>query len=415
MPRAGSTSTRTAIACVVLSTVGCLAYALEPVAATYLDEALTVIERNFYRSSDVNWEALRATAIAQAQGARRPEDTYAAIVGTLVDLDPHALFIGGPAASGAVAPAMGIGVGLYRLGGRYYVSSVDPGSGAQEAGLVVGDAILEVDGQPFHPARVLGVPTSVTQLVVTIQRSGLNEPIMLEVPRRPFSASANASPSGELLDGNVGYLALPAHNGDGSLAEGGDYASVVQDLLAELERAGACGWVVDLRTNRGGNFGPMLAGIGPLVGSGSLGGFDLSGSLDVWRYQPASGTSLVGNYVVHRSPVSRALRNPDAPVAVLTGPATNSAAEIVVLALRGRDETRSFGDPTGGLTTWTDGFRLSDGAVVVVSRGAMADRTGERFDGPIDPDVLVAPGDAGEDAALAAALAWVREREACAN
>ena len=92
-----------------------------------------------------------------------------------------------------------------------------------------------------------------------------------------------------------------------------------------------------------------------------------------------------------------------------------TAGEFVVVALRGRDETRSFGGPTGGLSTWTNRIRLSDGAVVVVSGGATADRTGERYDGPIEPDVQVDPGAAGEDATLDAALAWLRDREACAR
>ena len=185
MPRSVSKSARTVIACVVLGAVGSLAHALEPGAATYLEEALTAMEGNYHRSSEVDWEALRSTAASQAQGARLPEDTYAAIVDTLIGLDAHSILIGGPAASGARTPMMGMGVEFDRLGERFTVVSVDPGSGAEEVGLAVGDEILEVEGRPFHPARVVGLATSVTKVVVVVQRAGVAAPMVFEVPHRP--------------------------------------------------------------------------------------------------------------------------------------------------------------------------------------------------------------------------------------
>jgi carboxyl-terminal processing protease len=413
MPRAGCLSARTVIGCVFLSATISVVHALEPVAATYLDEAIVAIERNFYRSSEVDWEAQRATARAQAQGARQPEDTYAAIVDTLIRLDSHANFFGGPVAVGAATP-VGMGVQFGRTDGRFQVASVNPGSAAEEAGLAIGDIMIEVDGQPFHPARVLGLATNVTQVVVVVERPGVSDPLVFEVPRRP-STPANAPPTGALLDGDIGYVALPGHNGTGLVGDGRDYAGVVQELLAELDGAGACGWVVDLRLNSGGNAGPMLAGIAPLLGVGAVGGFDRNGTLNEWRYQPATGAFQVGGFTMGRSPTTHSVRDQEAPVAVLTGPATISAGEFVVIAFRGRAATRSFGAPTGGLSTWLDGTRLSDGAVMIVSNGATADRTGERHDGPIEPDVLVDAGAATNDATLAAALEWLRERQPCAN
>ena len=47
------------------------------------------------------------------------------------------------------------------------------------------------------------------------------------------------------------------------------------------------------------------------------------------------------------------------PVAVLTGVSTASTDEIVVLALRGRPNTRSFGLYMAGQSTANQGFALS--------------------------------------------------------
>lgn len=413
MPRVSRVSVRTVIACVILVGSSFSAHALEPLAATYLDEALSAIERMYYRSAEVDWAVQRATAAEQSQGARRPEHTYAAIVDTLIRLDPHATFFGGPVAAGAATP-VGMGVRFERRDGRFHVASVNPGSGAEEAGLAVGDVMIEVDGRPFHPMRVLGLATHVTQVGVVVERPGVTDPLVLEVPRRA-STAVDAHPTGALLDEGIGYLRLPGHGGNGMLDDGSDYAGVVQGLLVEFDGAGACGWIVDLRSSVGGNIGVTLAAIGPLLGTGSVGGFDDRGSLVEWRYSPATGGFQAGGNTMHRSPTTHIVRDQAAPVAVLVGPATNSAGEMVAVAFRGRDATRLFGRPTNGLSTWTRGARLSDGAVVIVSAGATADRTGQRYDGAIEPDVLVAAGAVTDDATLDAALAWLRESDSCAR
>jgi carboxyl-terminal processing protease len=47
----------------------------------------------------------------------------------------------------------GIGVVTKKIEGRYYVIAVVNSSSAAKAGIVLGDWLVEVDGQPFHPIR----------------------------------------------------------------------------------------------------------------------------------------------------------------------------------------------------------------------------------------------------------------------
>jgi C-terminal processing protease CtpA/Prc len=105
------------------------------------------------------------------------------------------------------------------------------------------------------------------------------------------------------------------------------------------------------------------------------------------------------------------------PVAVLQGPATASSAEVLVVALRGRAKTRSFGAPTRGLSAGNRIFPLPDGASLVLTVAATSDLAGRVYAGPIAPDEVVAG--AGErraapaDAVLDAAVAWLTAGDSC--
>jgi carboxyl-terminal processing protease len=97
---------------------------------------------------------------------------------------------------------------------------------------------------------------------------------------------------------------------------------------------------------------------------------------------------------------------------VITGPRTVSSGEAVTVAFRGRPRTRSFGQPTGGLSTSNSGFQLPDGATLLLTTAVFADRNGQRYGAAIEPDEAVSAVD-GADPALAAAVAWLRRSSGC--
>jgi hypothetical protein len=49
------------------------------------------------------------------------------------------------------------------------------------------------------------------------------------------------------------------------------YALSLQQRISDILTNKPSGWIVDLRGNGGGNMWPMIAGIGPVLGSGTLG------------------------------------------------------------------------------------------------------------------------------------------------
>ena len=203
--------------------------------------------------------------------------------------------------------------------------------------------------------------------------------------RGQITVSDNPAPRGKLLLEKIGFIAIEGF----TAFEGEEFATDVQQLIRDIDAQNPCAWIVDLRENRGGNMGPMLAGIGPILGEGEAGAFiDSYGHKQIWSYQ--DGQALVDGrlYTQVNGPAYK-LKADSPPVAVLTGVNTASSGEAIVVAFRGRPNTRSFGLYTTGLSTGNQGFPLSDGAVIVLTTSVYADRTGQTYGDRIYPDELV--------------------------
>jgi carboxyl-terminal processing protease len=195
-------------------------------------------------------------------------------------------------------------------------------------------------------------------------------------------------PRAKLLLDRLGYVAVEGvliTNSD----EAAEYATLVQQLIRDLDAQAPCGWIVDLRENTGGNMYPMLAGLGPILGEGVAGEFEEPlGYTTQWSYR--DGQSFYGDEGVTRvTGPAYHLQAAHPPVGVLIGPKTASSGEAMVISFRGRPDTRSFGHSTAGLSTGNAGFPLSDGAVIFLTTAVMADRTGQDYGTYIEPDEVI--------------------------
>jgi hypothetical protein len=240
----------------------------------------------------------------------------------------------------------------------------------------------------------------------------------VRLPRRPAARVApppppSVPPEG-LLEGRIGVVLVPPLSGQNRPT----YVDSLSARIGALDSAGACGWVVDLRENTGGNMWPMLAGVGPLLGAEVVGSFTNHPPGVGWHYR--DGRSWQGDST---PPVEapgwgntpRLVRNPVAPVALLIGRKTASSGEMVLLAFLGRPHVRSFGDSTAGYTSANTNVPLRDGATLIVTSSYPRDRLGRSYPLSVSPDELVRPSDsAASDAPLRRAVAWLREQPACA-
>jgi len=222
-------------------------------------------------------------------------------------------------------------------------------------------------------------------------------------------------PRAERLAGAYGYVAVPGFAGGSAQAQV-EFAEQVQASIENVDLSGTCGWILDLRLNNGGNLWPMLAGVGPLLGEGEAGAslYPDGRRTSIWYRDGQAG---FGDYAQLRV---REPYRPAAPppVAVLLGPGTASSAEVLAVAFRGRAGTLSFGTPTSGLSAGNRTFVLADGAALVLTVAATADRAGRVYADAIEPERPVqAAREAGaatlDDVQVRAAADWLATQAAC--
>ena len=235
------------------------------------------------------------------------------------------------------------------------------------------------------------------------------------VDSHSFLQSNRFSVRDALLENRVGYLRVPFWSPptmEPTLAD------TLQNMIRRNADAGACRWIVDLRSNGGGNMWPMLAGVGPLLGDTLVGGTVAPRGRSSWTYANGSATFIHEDgrretFVRVTTPVVTLTRLP--AVAVLIDAGTGSSGEAVAIAFKGRPNTRFFGSPTAGASTSNQGYRLPDGRNMVVTVGTMVDRAGTPYGKPVPPDETVTTPLSGPsmlrgDPVVAAALRWLEAR-----
>ncbi|HAS43432.1 MAG TPA: hypothetical protein DCS93_23330 [Microscillaceae bacterium] len=200
------------------------------------------------------------------------------------------------------------------------------------------------------------------------------------------------------------------------------FAQRLHDLVVEMGKQQPCGWIVDLRGNGGGNMWPMLAGVGHLVGENPLAGsVDGEGRRDYYLYK--SGKAIykhkTGKEDAAYAEVKEAAFAGDknASLAFLIDRGTASSGESLATILKGRKNTRGFGETTYGASTSTRGFKLSDGSNLVIAVSTFQDRQGNKYPDGIKPDVEITIGNQKEDPAqdpvIKAAIAWLQTQASC--
>ena len=222
--------------------------------------------------------------------------------------------------------------------------------------------------------------------------------------------------------GNVAYLYVPTFTGINPKGRADSTLSIIRQLDANKP----CGWILDLRNNPGGTWAAMLAGINPLIGNGQFAGLVDADNARAYFYVQNGEAGVYDpgtarNYPQVTASSTYTLSRPNAPVAILQGPLTASAGEIIVLGFKGSPiPSRTFGTSTYGVTTVPGGTYLEpDSAYLNITYAVMFDRTGKTYGASVAPDQLIpsdttsvrSPG--ARDASTNAALAWLAARPEC--
>ena len=272
---------------------------------------------------------------------------------------------------------VGITVSMREDGTGGDILLVEPTGGAREAGILPGDILTHVEGQPVADIGIEGVRNLVrgeenTQVELTVQRDG--QAYTYQVTRRSIQVQVA---SGQLLDGNIGYISIVNFN-----------ERCAQETIAQIEdliEQGAKALIFDVRFNPGGYKEELVDLLDYLLPEG-----------DLFHSQFYNGQETVD------TSDAACLQM---PMAVLINGDSYSAAEFFAAALAEYDWATLVGDPTVGKGYFQNTIELGDGSAVALSVGKYFTPNGVCLEdvGGLQPDVEV-PVDAQTAASIYADL-----------
>ncbi|AFC31505.1 carboxyl-terminal protease [Paenibacillus mucilaginosus 3016] len=236
----------------------------------------------------------------------------------------------------------GIGTVLDGAPGGVSITSVTPGSPAEEAGLLAGDLITAADGvllagMPVSEAAALlkGVPGTVVDL--TVLRDG--HPLHVGVTRAVIDLP---QVTGELLDGHIGYIRIATMGNETT-----EQFLAAADQLAAEE---ADSYILDLRGNGGGYILPAFEIADFLLPPGSR-LIGLGSKLDTLYLDSSTGP----------------LWDPGKPVLLLVDRNTASAAEILTASLQDNHAVYTLGENTYGKGVGQSNVPLPEGGMLFLT------------------------------------------------
>lgn len=210
---------------------------------------------------------------------------------------------------------------------------------------------------------------------------------------------------GVATDAGVTTLTLPAFGAAGQGLQQ-EYADTLANGIREAAPT-TCGWIIDLRSNGGGNMYPMLSGLAPLLPNGPAMSFESAGGERTPVMVHDDGIGVGPGTEIKIDATDKVIGH---PLAVLFSNRTASSGEAVATVFRGLSGAASFGTETAGYTSGNSVMPLPDGAKLILTRGVYIDRNGVNLnEEPMQPDHVTSV-----DEAPAAALRWIRD-QGCAG
>ena len=277
--------------------------------------------------------------------------TYGAIEGMLASLgdEGHTTFLHPDAVklhqTSLDGSFEGIGAYVSMEDGNVLIVAPITGSPAEQAGVLAGDIILEVDGESVAGKSLDQVIFLVrgpanSEVVLTVSRPELQEPLQVPITRARIDVpSVSWSP---VPDTGISYIKIS------QFASGVDRE--LEAALREISEAQTNqGIILDLRNNPGGFLHQAIQASSQFLPNGDL--ILIESDADQ-------------NQTVHRSRGLGYAR--DLPLVVLINTSTASAGEITAGALKENQRAVLIGETTFGTGTVLNQFGLSDGSAILL-------------------------------------------------
>lgn len=275
------------------------------------------------------------------------------------------------------------------------VIAVQPGGPAEEAGVQVGDVIIQVDGESAQDRTVTEISAMIkgeegTVVSITVLRSG--EGITMSMTRKRMETTVTSS---KLLNEHVGLVTI--QNFDERCAD--ETIAAIKALLNQ----GADMLLFDVRNNPGGYVDELTKILDYLLPEGNL--------------IRTVGTDGSDETVTSDADCVKV------PMAVLVNENTYSAAELFAVDLGEYGVARIFGQKTSGKGFFQQVFQFSDGSAAGISVGRYYTSQGNNLEGiGLTPDEEIKLDDESEallyngmlepenDAQLQAAMSYLMDK-----
>lgn len=194
-----------------------------------------------------------------------------------------------------------------------------------------------------------------------------------------------------LIDGKYAYITIP-EIGNLNSEDWKEYVALVYEKASRLDKSNPEAWIIDLRNNDGGMFHPMFVAMQPFLDKKkTIGSVDPQGNVKFFSYE--KGKVFYDNkmdYEFQNKLVK--LKNVSKPIFILTSKKTSSSGEFVVASFVGQKNVKLVGKNTQGLTSANTEFKLSDGAMLILTVGNVVDRNKKEYNvigEGIKPDISV--------------------------
>ena len=268
---------------------------------------------------------------------------------------------------------VGVGVTITpQEGGGFLVLDVTEGGPAKEAGILVDDVIVAVDGQSVLEMSIDDSKTLIqgaegTTVAITVARAG--EEKTITVTRRAIRTPVVGA---QMLEDNIGFIAI--YNFNSNCAQ--ETIEAIENLMAQ----GAQKLIFDVRNNPGGYASELVKVLDYLLPEGKL----------------FTTVDYAGNTHTDMSDANCL----QIPMAVLVNGNSYSAAEFFAAAMAEYDAAVVVGEQTCGKGYFQSTYLLPDGSAVGLSIGKYYTPNGKSLaDVGVTPDIVVSNADAqiGED------------------
>lgn len=273
----------------------------------------------------------------------------------------------------------GIGVEITKVDEGILVANVFEKSPAEQAGILIGDLIIKVNGESTLDKTVKEVSNIIKnsddEIKLTVQRSGIEKEISVKSRKVDITSVEK-----DKID-NVGYLKITAFSNT-------TYKQF-REALESLEKEGINGLVIDLRDNGGGYLNPAVEIAEMFVEKGkNIYGLESKSNVEMYK----DSTSESRNY----------------KVSIIMNGSTASASEILSAALKESYNAITVGTTSYGKGTVQDTNKLSTGGMVKYTTAYWLTPNGNKINGKgITPDINIENKE-GEDLELTAAINAVK-------